>query len=70
MILSLLTDDYYVLKPTIMGKIWDAIYDFFHDGFCYYNASHDIEEGRDPRESLQHLNSLKDVDDEIKAPRY
>ncbi|MBQ2883112.1 MAG: hypothetical protein IJE43_04965 [Alphaproteobacteria bacterium] len=52
------------------SNLWDDICDFFHDAACYYNAGHDMDEGRDPRESLQHLNSLKDVPDEIKGPKY
>lgn len=52
------------------SNLWDGICDFFHDAACYYNAGHDMDEGRDPRESLQHLNSLKDVPDEIKGPKY
>ena len=56
-----------------MGKLkdlWEDFKDALYEACVWYNASHDIEEGRDPRESLQHSKTLKDVPDEIKRPKY
>lgn len=53
-----------------LSDFWDDVCDFFREGCIMYNASCDIEDGRDPRESLQHSKYLDDVPDEIKRPRY
>ena len=53
-----------------LRDFWDDVCDFFREGCIMYNASCDIEDGRDPRESLQHSKYLDDVPDEIKRPRY
>ena len=37
-----------------LSDFWDDVCDFFREGFIMYNASCDIEEGRDPKESLRH----------------
>ena len=52
-----------------LTKFWEWIKDTVSEAAIWFNASHDIEEGKDPRESFQHSKTLNDVPDEIKKPR-
>lgn len=52
-----------------LKKWWDSFKEAVHEACVMYNASADIEEGRDPRESLQYSKTLDDVPNEVKRPQ-
>lgn len=44
-----------------LKKWWENFKEAVLEICVWYNASSDIEDGRDPRDSLQHSRTLKDV---------